>query len=320
MCASATAPLHWNAIPVFADIEADTFCIDPASVEASLTARTRAIIAVDIFGQSANMTSLREIAHRRGLKLVSDTAQAPGARIGPRFAGTLADIGGFSLNYHKHIHTGEGGVMVSDNPELAERMRLIRNHAEAVVQRSGVTDLRNMLGHNFRLGEIEAAIGLEQLKKLHRLVETRRRLAAKLDAGLSSLSGLITPTVRSGVTHVYYIYALTLQPAVVGVARERIVAALAAEGVPYLVNGYTNVHMLPIFQQKTAYGTPGFPWNAAFCSRDVDYRHGICPVAERLHDEQCFIFEICQPDLSDTDVALIVDAFHKVWAHLDDLR
>lgn len=109
MCASATAILHWNAIPVFADIEPDTFCLDPAAVEASITPYTKAIMAVDIFGHSANMHALMDIAARHGLKVISDTAQAPGATYHGRYAGTLAHVGGYSLNYHKHIHTGEGG-------------------------------------------------------------------------------------------------------------------------------------------------------------------------------------------------------------------
>ncbi|NDH64767.1 MAG: DegT/DnrJ/EryC1/StrS family aminotransferase, partial [Alphaproteobacteria bacterium] len=178
MCATATAILHWNAIPVFADIEPDTFCLDPRSVEVNITPHTRAILSVDIAGQSADMDALRAIAKKHNLKLISDCAQAPGALYQGKFAGTLADVGGFSLNYHKHIHTGEGGILVTNDDEIAERMCLIRNHAEAVVGDKGVTDLSNMIGHNFRLGEIECAIGIEQLKKLDRQIASRQRAAA----------------------------------------------------------------------------------------------------------------------------------------------
>ena len=160
MSASATAILHWNAIPVFADIEPETFCLDPAAVEANITPYTKAIMAVDIFGHSADMEALMSIAKRHGLKVISDTAQAPGATYRSKLTGTLADVGGFSLNYHKHINTGEGGILVTDDHGIAERLQLIRNHAEAVVGDKGVTDLRNMIGYNFRLGEIEAAIGI----------------------------------------------------------------------------------------------------------------------------------------------------------------
>ena len=125
MSASATAILQWNAIPVFADIEPNTFCLDPVSVEDNITSRTKAIMAVDIFGHSADMDYLNRIADKYNLKVISDTAQSPGALYKGRHAGTLADIGGFSLNYHKHIHTGEGGVLVTDDSNLAERLQLI---------------------------------------------------------------------------------------------------------------------------------------------------------------------------------------------------
>lgn len=108
MSASATAILHWNAIPVFADIDPETFNLDPKSVEANITPYTKAIMAVDIFGQSADMDALMAIAAKHGLKVISDTAQAPGALYKGKYAGTLAHVGGYSLNYHKHIHTGEG--------------------------------------------------------------------------------------------------------------------------------------------------------------------------------------------------------------------
>ena len=166
MCASATAILVWNAIPVFADIETDTFNLDPDAIERAITPLTKAIMVTDIFGHAADLDGIMDVARRHKLKVIEDCAQAPGAVYKNRFVGTVADIGVFSLNYHKHIHTGEGGVCVTDDPVLAERLQLIRNHAEAVVGDKGVTDIVNMIGFNFRMGEIEAAIGIEQLKKL----------------------------------------------------------------------------------------------------------------------------------------------------------
>jgi len=320
MCASATAILHWNAIPVFADIEPETFCLDLVSVEANITPYTKAILAVDIFGQSANMDALMSIARKRGLKVISDTAQAPGVLYKGKYAGTIADVGVYSLNYHKHIHTGEGGILVTDNDDIAERVRLIRNHAEAVVGDKGVTDLRNMIGYNFRLGEIECAIGIEQLKKLERLVAARQHAAERLTRGLAQLPGLRTPMPLTECTHSYYIYPMVLDIKKLGVSRAKICHALEAEGVVGLAPGYQNLHLLPMYQQKLAYGSRGFPWTSDICHRDVDYGKGICPVAEQLHESRYFGIEMCVYELSDRDVDSIVTAFKKVWNGMESLR
>lgn len=320
MCASATAILHWNAIPVFADIDPETYCLDPASVEANITSYTKAIMVVDVFGQSADMDALMLIAEKHGLKVISDTAQAPGAFYKGKFAGTLAHVGGYSLNYHKHIHTGEGGVLVTNDDVLAEKLQLIRNHAEAVVGDKGVTDLTNMLGYNFRLGEIECAVGIEQLKKLKGLVASRQRAADLLTSGLAGLVGLKTPLVRVNCTHVYYVYPMQLDLKQLGLSRARIVEALEAEGLVGLAAGYANVHLLPIYQQKQAYGSHGFPWSSDICRRDVSYTKGICPVAETLHDSSYLGFEMCLHQLSDTELDSIIYTIRKVWANLELLK
>ncbi len=320
MAATATAILHWNGIPVFADIDPETFNICPKSVEKLVTKRSKAIFAVDIFGQTADMAALREIADRHGLKLLSDTAQSPGARTGDVFTGTLADIGGFSLNYHKHIHCGEGGVLVTNNDRLAHRLRLIRNHAEAVVRTDDVEELSNMLGYNFRMGEIEAAIASVQLGKLQGRVESRQRIAAELNKGMAGLRGVTTPKVHPGATHVYYVYGMALDILAIGVPRARLAEALCAEGVPALVVGYQNIHLLPMFRHKIAYGSKGFPWNSPYCTSDVQYGPGVCPTAEKLHNETFLGLNICMNELPPEDVALVVAAFHKVWSQLDSLK
>jgi len=319
MSASATAILHWNGIPVFADIDRDTYNLDPASIEKNISPHTRAIMAVDIFGQSADMDEIMAIADKHGLKVISDTAQAPGAMYKGRHAGTCAHVGGYSLNYHKHIHTGEGGILVTDDDRIAERLQLIRNHAEVVVGDKGVADIGNMVGHNFRLGEIECAIGIEQLKKLKGFVESRQVLAAALTAGLKGLAGLKTPVVRPDRTHVYYGYPMQLDPGALGVGRDRICDALAAEGVR-VSRKYQNIHLLPMYQQKIAFGSRGFPWSSDICRREVDYAKGICPVAEDLNDRTHIAFGMCVYDLGLGDIELIVQAFRKVWENLDSLR
>lgn len=320
MCASATAILNWNAIPVFADIEPETFCLDPKSVEANISPYTKAIIAVDIFGHSANIDALKAIAKKHNLKIISDSAQAPGAKYKGKFVGTLTDIGSYSLNYHKHIHTGEGGILVTNDDALAERMQLIRNHAEAVVGPKGVTNLSNMIGYNFRLGEIECAMGIEQLKKLDRFIAVKQKTAARLNEGLKDLPGLKIPKVQEGCTHGYYFYGMTLDTKVLGVSREKIYAALKAEGVDGLFAGYQNVHLLPIYQQKIAYGSSGFPWNSDICKREVSYQKGICPVAENLHDTTFLALGICLYTFSEEDLDATISAFRKVWHNLNELR
>lgn len=319
MCASATAILHWNAIPVFADIDPETFNLDPKSVEANITPYTKAIMAVDIFGQSADMDELMAIAAKHGLKVISDTAQSPGALYKGQYAGTLAHVGGYSLNYHKHIHTGEGGVLVTNDDDIAERLQLIRNHAEVVVGDKGVTNLSNMIGHNFRLGEIECAMGIEQLKKLGGIVDSRQTLANRLTEGLKGLHGLRTPVLKSDRTHVYYVYPMVLDVTELGVSRERIHAALQAEGIS-MSDRYQNIHLLPLYQNKIAYGTKGFPWKSDICHRDVDYRKGICPVAEELNDSTYLGLGMCLYDLTENEIDLIAMTFRKVWSNLEALK
>lgn len=319
MSASATAILQWNAIPVFADIDPKTYNLDPVSIEKNITPYTKAIMVADIFGQSADMDAIMTIAAEHNLKVISDTAQAPGAMYKGRFAGTCAHVGGYSLNYHKHIHTGEGGILVTDDDRIAERLQLIRNHAEVVVAGKGVTDISNMVGHNFRLGEIECAMGVEQLKKLDGFVRSRQLLAEALTEGLGNLRGLATPVVMDDCTHVYYVYPMQLDLALLGLSRERICDALVAEGVN-VSRSYQNIHLLPMYQKKIAFGSRGFPWSSDICRRDVDYGKGICPVAETLNDSTYIGFGMCVYDLGLDDIRQISRAFQKVWANLDSLR
>lgn len=319
MSATATAIMHWNGIPVFSDIDPETFNLDPKLIEKNITPYTKAIMVADIFGQSADMDELMAIAAKHGLKVISDTAQAPGALYKGKYAGTVAHVGGYSLNYHKHIHTGEGGILVTNDDEIAERLQLIRNHAEVVVGDKGVTNLSNMIGHNFRLGEIECAMGIEQLKKLGGFVKSRQGLANRLSEGLKGLRGLRTPVVKPGRTHVYYVYPMILDIKELGVSRDQIHAALQAEGVA-VSKRYQNIHLLPMYQKKMAYGSRGFPWTSDICHRDVNYSKGICPVAEELNDSTYLGFGMCVYDLTNDDIDLIVTAFKKVWSNLNTLK
>ena len=320
MSASATAILHWNAIPVFADIETNTFCLDPKSIRENITEYTKAIMVVDIFGHSANMKEIMDIAKEYNLKVISDTAQAPGAKYHGKYAGTLGDIGGYSLNYHKHIHTGEGGILVTNNDEYADKLRLIRNHAEVVVGDKGNLDLSNMIGFNFRLGEIESAIGIEQIKKLPKLIKKRQNMAEKLTKGLKGLQGLKLPIIEEHCSHVYYSFPMILDINLLKISKKTIAEALTLEGVDGIATKYQNIHLLPMYQNKIAYGSNGFPWNSEFCKREINYTKGICPVAETLQDNSFMAFGICQYELEESDIGLIIASFKKVWSNLDELR
>ena len=320
MSATAMAILHWNAIPVFVDINEENFCINPKLIESKITQRTRAILSVDIFGNSADMNEIMRIAKKHNLTVISDSAQSPGAKHKGRNAGTISHIGGISLNYHKHIHTGEGGVLFTENDELANRMRLIRNHAESVVEGMGQSDLTNMVGFNFRLGEIEAAIGIQQLKKLEEIIAKKQSIANKLTEELSPLQGIKLPKIQNQLEHVYYVYPIILEPSDLGVSRERIFNALKSEGLINISEGYVNVHLLPIFQKKIAFGKNGFPWVTTSGNSNVSYQKGICPVAERLHDETYLSIGLGGLDLSEKDVKKIGATFRKVWANLDQLK
>ena len=330
MSASATAPLIFNAVPVFADIEEDYFCLSADSVEGRITEVTRAIIVVDIFGQPYDAERINAIAEKHNLWVIEDAAQAPHVKHQGRFTGTLGDIGIYSLNYHKHIHAGEGGLIVTDDDELAEKMRLIRNHAEAVVEGKGVTDLINMIGFNFRMNEIEAAITREQLKKLPRLIKQRQENVNYLASKLSQIPCLQPALVRPRCDHAFYMHTLKFDSNAAGMHRNRFVEAVKAElpsielreteGVK-VVSGYVKpLYLQPMFQKKIAYGKAGCPFKCGHSFRDVNYDRGICPVCERMHFDELINHELMRPCMTKRDLDDVASAFEKVWDNKDKLR
>lgn len=315
MSATATSILHWNAIPVFVDIDPRSFNIDVNLIESKISDRTKAILAVDIYGQPADMDEINKIAKKYQIKVISDSAQSPGAKYKGKAAGTIADIGGYSFNFHKHIHSGEGGICFTDDPELAENMQLIRNHAEAVVGKKGHKNYINMLGHNFRMGEIEAAILSPQLDDLEAIVLRRNKLANLLYESLKECDGLILPLQLPDRTHSFYTYAMQIpNPQETGVSRAELAQALKAEGVP-ISEGYQNIHMLPVFQKKIAYGSKGFPWSIRSDQNNVLYDRGICPIAEKFHEQTVIALGLCTFDFTDVQIEQVGEAFRKVWKH-----
>ncbi|HEV2145977.1 MAG TPA: DegT/DnrJ/EryC1/StrS family aminotransferase [Longimicrobiaceae bacterium] len=314
MSATAMAPLVYGGVPVFADVEPETFCLDVDAVRRAITPRTRAILAVNLFGHPAPLARLRALADEHGIRLVEDNAQGPLAAEDGRPAGTVGDVGVFSLNYHKHIHTGEGGMCVTDDDDLALRMQMIRNHAENVVEAYGVEDITNLLGFNYRLTELSAAVGLEQLRRIEEHVGPRVRLAETLTAMTEGLEGLIPPRVRTGCDHAYYVWALRLDEEAAGVPREAFSRALAAEGFPHGVGYVRPLYLLPLFQRRAE--------DSGVFGRVLaggTYPEGLCPVAERLHRRELLMFETCAYDVDASTAERLGEAIRKVHANREAL-
>jgi len=315
MSASAVAPLVYGAIPVFADIDPDTFCLSPASVRSRITPYTKAIVVVDIFGHPAAMDEIMAIAREHGLVVIEDAAQAPGAKYRGRYAGTLAHMGVFSLNYHKTIHCGEGGMVVTDDPALAERLQLIRNHAEVVVRGKGVENIVNMVGFNYRMTEIEAAIAAEQLKKLEPLVQARIDAAEYLTEKLSAFPGITPPKVAHEARHGYYVYAMRYDAVRTGISRDKFAAAVRAEGIPMNAGYVEPLYLQPLYQRRIAIGSDGFPFTYPGYKGRVSYERGICPVTERMHFDELMCSGVCHANASREDLDSVAEAFDKVLSN-----
>jgi dTDP-4-amino-4,6-dideoxygalactose transaminase len=202
--ASANSALFVGAKPVFVDIEPDTYTLDPDRVESAITPKTRAIMPVDLYGHPAAIGDLREIARRHDLVLIEDACQAHGATIGAVKTGALGVSAAFSFYPTKNMTTSEGGMVTTDDDDIAAKVRLLRQHGATTRYRHEV------LGYNFRLTELAAAIGRAQLAKLDGFNQARRRNAKVLDRGLAGVPGLVTPIERRGYGHVYHQYTIRL--------------------------------------------------------------------------------------------------------------
>lgn len=327
MCISATAPLFYGAIPVFADIEKDCFCIDPADIERKITPRTRAIIAVDIFGQPYDADAINAIAQKYGIPVIEDAAQAPGATLHGKYAGTLGTIGIYSLNYHKHIQCGEGGVIVTNDDALAKRLALIRNHAEAVVEGMGESNLVNMLGYNFRMTELEAAVARCQLNKLDSLNNARLEKVKYLEKELKNIPCLEMPKIRRDAKHVYYVHACKFDENQAGIPASRFVEAIRAELPSFRLRekegtklgcGYVKpLYKMPVFQQKIAIGKHGWPFNQ---NPNLDYTGVLCPTCEEMYNGKIITHEFMLPSMQKDDLDYVTDAFMKVWENRNELQ
>ena len=266
MTCSASIPLLFGAKSVFADIEEDYYCLDPKSIEERITKRTKAIIVVDLFGQPYDRDAINEIAERKGkeyghkIYVIEDAAQAPGAKYKGQFAGTLGDIGVFSLNVHKPIQCGEGGMIVTNDDELAMKIRLSINHAETVNNDFQIDDYNLLVGMNLRMTELQAAIAREQLKKLDGIVNQLQEDAKHFDI-----------KIRPECEHGFYRYVMSRD------AMEKCVVRKKSfyEFIKYsLINtnkfNYKKHYIKPIYQ------IPLF--------KSLGYQQDLCPTCEEVDE------------------------------------
>ena len=236
--ATAEAISVVGARPVFVDIDPDTFNLDPGAVEVAVGPRTRAIVPVHLFGQSANMDEITRMATDHELAVLEDTAQAMGAEWRSRRAGTIGVAGAFSFFPSKNLGGfGDGGMLATDDAGVAERARMLRSHG-------GKRKYHNeMLGYNSRLDELQAALLRKRLPRLDAANAGRRRVAAGYDAALAALDGVVRPVVVPGAGHVFHQYTVRLPAG----RRDEVAARLRAEGIATMVYYPVPVHLLPVY-------------------------------------------------------------------------
>lgn len=300
--------LYQMAIPVFADVD-DTGCIDPVDVEANITPRTRAILAVHLFGNACRIDELSTIANRHRVALIEDCSQAHLTTFNGRLCGTFGDIGAFSLQQSKHMTTGDGGMSVTRSAELWEQMRLFVDKGWANREWGSRNYVR--LGLNYHMTELQAAVGLAQLERVEATVRRRIQLGDRLTASIDGMPGIRPAPRTPGARHTYWTYPL----AITGDA-SRFAAALSAEGVPAGA-GYIR---RPIFlcaeplRSKVTFGRSGLPFHPMLTDRRMEYTEDTCPHAQRFLDH--LVVLSLHEDYAETDVDDMAEAIRKVAAEL----
>ncbi|MHA2179831.1 MAG: DegT/DnrJ/EryC1/StrS family aminotransferase [Promethearchaeota archaeon] len=324
MTCSATAPLFYGAVPKFADIEREHFCIDPSSIRnykegyKKIDTMSKAIIAVDLFGQTYDVEKLERLARKYNLAIIEDAAQAIGSKYKNRHAGTIGDIGVFSFTQGKHLTCGEGGMILTNDPELNHRCRLIRNHAEAVLNDTNFYfEHKNMVGFNNRMTEFQAIILSEQLKYLNKIVEMRLNNVLVLFELLKDLDIIEFYPIRDNCTHSYYVLPLkyTGQEEL---PLDKYVKAVKAElaheenridrGI-MVGQGYIKpIYQMPLFQKKQHW---------ALRNKSYEYYRGWN--CEKLQNELIITLLHGLP-LKDKDLQDVANAFIKVWENREEIQ
>jgi perosamine synthetase len=290
--ASANCVCYMGAKPVFADVEPDTLLINPVEVERQITSKTKVIIAVDYAGQPCDYDTLQALARKYDLALVADGCHALGAEYKGQKVGTLAEMTVFSFHPVKHIATGEGGMIVTDNEEFAERMRKFRNHGISLdaQQREKIGSWfyeMDDLGYNYRITDIQCALGISQLKKLPGFLKRRREIARQYDLAFKDINEISPLTVKDDILHAYHLYVVRLNSKLAGMDRKDLFHKLRRKGIGVNVH-YIPVHLHPYYRRKFGYGP------------------GLCPVAEDAYE--AILSLPIFPEMSDEDVKRVVEA------------
>ncbi len=273
--ATATAVLHQNAIPIFVDIDPKTYCLNPAEIEKAITSKTKGIIPVHLFGHPADMDPILEIAEKHDLFVIEDACQAHGAEYKGKKVGSIGDMGCFSFFESKNMMTGEGGIITTNNEELAEAARLVRHHGEPswyVYER---------LGYNYRMTEVQAALGLVQLRKLDKMNQIRIDNANYFTKHLEGIEGIQIPYVSKNVKHVYHVYAPLMEPEKLNVSKDQFLEMLN-KGVPITKRIYPQpLYKSKLFQERMGYGKVKCPYTCPYYGKNITYDIHL-PVVEEI--------------------------------------
>jgi UDP-4-amino-4,6-dideoxy-N-acetyl-beta-L-altrosamine transaminase len=289
--ATVNCVLYQGARPVFADVDPETLLIDPAKVAEKITARTRAIIAVDYAGQPCDYDALREVAGARRIALVADACHSLGATYKNRAVGSLGDLTAFSFHPVKHITTGEGGMVTTANPESAARLRTFRNHGITTehrqrAQRGSWFYEMTQLGYNYRITDFQCALGCSQLRKLPRWLERRRQIAAMYDEAFLTDERIRPLSVRADVSCAWHLYPAQIH----GVSRQSVFSALRSAGIG------ANVHYIPVHLH---------PYYRQYCGGGV----GLCPVSEAAYERLLSLPMF--PMMEDDDVQRVIEELKR---------
>ena len=315
MTACMASILNWNLVPVFCDIEKETFNIDTKKIKRVITKKTKAILGVDIFGHPVNIPGIKKICKEYNLKFILDCAQSPLSKYKNKFSSEYADISGYSFNYHKHISTGEGGVILTSNQEIARKLQLIRNHGEIVVDEKEKEN-HNILGFNFRLGEIESAIGIEQLKKLKKIVKNKQTLAKYLDKLLMKFEGIIVPKIKKNYTHSYYVYAMRINRNLIKTKKKEIEKFFKLENLP-IGTKYSALYRANILKNKSFLSRIFIKKNKAMNKYINSNKAKNFKNTEDLNQHEYLGIGLCNYNYKIKDLKIIFEKFYEFWKKID---